>query len=417
VEEHLLNTNRQVAQPGSGTTKVSPNELFSKCRQYTRAADARRAGLYPYFRELSSGQGTEVTVDGKSMVMVGSNNYLGLADDPRVEEAVIDAVRRYGTGSTGSRFLNGNLKIHRILEERLSAFIDKEAVLVFSTGFLANVGLLASLVGRNDVAITDRLDHASIIDGCRLALGEMKRYMHNDMDSLEMALLDSQAAEGILIVVDGVFSMEGDIAPLPEILDLARTYGARVMVDEAHALGVLGPTGRGTVEQFGVNDEVDIVMGTFSKALASMGGFIASEPEVIEYVKHVSRAQIFTAGLSPADAAAALKALEIIQNEPERRAQLWRNTRKMKEGLVRAGFDTGKSETPVIPVVLGDEEVGCSMWRCLHDAGVFVNLVVPPAVPQGRTMLRVSCMATHTEKQLDFVLETFERVGRELGIL
>jgi len=328
----------------------------------------------------------------------------------------MEAIKKYGTGCAGSRFLNGTLDIHEELEYKLARFMNKESALVFSTGFQTNLGAISALVGKGDTVIIDKMDHASIIDGCRLSFGDIKKYRHNDMDDLERVLrLDGE--NGRLIVVDGVFSMEGDIARLPEIVNLAEKYGARVMVDDAHGIGVLGRNGRGTAEHFGLEDKVDIIMGTYSKSLASIGGFIAAGEDVIHYIKHISRPLIFSASPPPASVAAVSAAIDIIITEPERRARLWENTRKMREGFKDLGFDTGASETPIIPVIVGEDHKAFLMGRGLHEEGIFVNVAVSPAVPNGKALIRTSFMATHTDEQLDKVLEAFKKVGKRLGII
>ncbi len=392
-------------------------DLFAKCEAFVEARQAKALGYYPYFKPVATAEDTEVVIEGRRVLMLGSNNYLGLTTHPKVVKAAIEAVRKYGTSSCGSRFLNGTLTLHRELEERLAAFLKREAALVFSTGFQTNLGTISALVGKGDVVICDKWDHASIFDGARLAYGEMRRFRHNDMDDLERVLRDCPEEAGKLIVVDGLFSMEGDLAPLPRIVELAQKYGARLMVDDAHALGVLGEHGRGTAEHFGVEDKVDLIMGTFSKSFASLGGVIAGDAYVIEYIQHHARSMIFSASMPPAAVAAVLAALDVIETEPERRKQLWKNTRKMLKGLKELGFDTGRSETPVIPIVVGDMMKALEMWRKLFENGVYVNVVLPPAVPQGRALLRTSYMATHTEEQLDFALDVFEKVGKECGLI
>lgn len=391
-------------------------DLFDKCRRFTRAREVMAAGLYPYFHEIESGQGPEVVIEGRSLVMVGSNDYLGLTSDPRVKEAAIEAVRRFGTGCAGSRFLNGTLSIHHQLEERLAAFLRQEAAIVFPTGFQANLGAISALVGKPDMVVIDKLNHASIFDGCRLSFGQIRKFRHNDMENLDH-ILATHADQAALIVVDGVFSMEGDIVDLPALVAVARRHGARVMVDDAHGLGVLGEGGRGTAAHFGMDDQVDLIMGTYSKSLATVGGFLAGSETVIHYLKHTARPLIFSASLPPASAAAVLKALDIIEQEPERLARLWANTRRMAEGLRSLGFDTGHSQTPIIPVRVGDELKVLTMWRRLFDEGVFASPVLPPAVPPGMALMRTSYMATHTESHLDRVLSAFEKVGRELGVI
>ncbi|GAB4534359.1 MAG: pyridoxal phosphate-dependent aminotransferase family protein [Thermodesulfovibrionia bacterium] len=391
-------------------------DIFEKCKGFTAARDAMRAGLYPYFRVIESAQEPEVIVDGKRMIMIGSNNYLGLTNDPRVKDAAIEALRRYGTGCAGSRFLNGTLDIHVELEEKLARFMRKESALVFSTGYQTNLGVISAIAGKDDVILIDKMDHASIIDGCRLSFSEVKKFRHNDMEDLER-LLQQYEDKGKLIVVDGVFSMEGDIINLPDVVRLAKKYNARVMVDDAHGIGVLGKTGRGTAEHFGLEDEVDLIMGTYSKSLASIGGFIASTEEVIHYIKHFARSLIFSASPPPASIASVSAAIDIIENEPERRDRLWKNTWKMLKGFKALGFDTGASETPVIPIIVGDDLKAFKMARMLHDRGIFANVAVSPAVPNGKALIRTSYMATHTDEQLDRVLEAFKEVGKELGII
>ncbi|MBI3990491.1 MAG: aminotransferase class I/II-fold pyridoxal phosphate-dependent enzyme [candidate division NC10 bacterium] len=391
-------------------------ELYEKCRRFTAAQQLQAAGYYPYFRRIESAQEPEVIVDGRKMIMIGSNNYLGLATHPKVKEAARKALDRYGTSCAGSRFLNGTLDLHEELERKIAAFKGKEAALVFSTGFQTNLGVISALVGKGDAVITDRWDHASILDGCRLSYGRTQRFRHNDMEDLERVLASTDA-KGKLIVIDGVFSMEGDLADLPAIVGLAKRYGARVMVDDAHATGVLGPHGRGTAEHFGLEDEVDLIMGTCSKALASIGGFIAGKEVVINYIKHYARSMIFSASLPPPCIAAISAALDIIQEEPERRQRLWEHATKMREGLRSMGYDTGKSQTPVVPVVVGDDRKAFELWRFLHEHDVFANPAVSPAVPKGRALIRTSYMATHTTEQLDWVLEVFYKAGKKLALI
>lgn len=391
-------------------------DLFEKCYNYTAADEVRAMGYYPYFRPIESAQDTEVYINGKKYLMLGSNSYLGLTNDPRVKEAAIKATERYGTGCAGSRFLNGTLVIHEELERKLAEFTHKEAALLFSTGFMVNQGVISYLCGKDDVVIIDSLDHASIIEGTRLTFAKTFRFKHNDMQDLEIKLRNAGDA-GKLIVVDGIFSMEGDIAKLPEIVNLARKYNARIMVDDAHALGVIGKDGRGTANHFGLDDDVDLIMGTFSKSFASLGGFVAGPEKVIDYLRHNSRTLIFHASPTPAAVGAAMKALEIMQTEPERIEKLWKNTEKMLKGFKELGYDTGIAETPIIPLVIGDDLLCFKMWKELSEAGIFVNPVVHPAVPHGRALIRTSYMATHTDEQLDFVLDTFEKIGKRLGII
>lgn len=391
-------------------------DIFEKCGKFTKAKELMAAGIYPYFRVIESAQDPEVTINGRRMIMVGSNNYLGLTNHPRVKEAAIEAVRKYGSGCAGSRFLNGTLNIHVELEEKLARFIRKEAALVFSTGFQVNLGVISAVVGKDDIVIIDKMDHASIIDGCRLSYGEVKKFRHNDMADLER-LLEQNGGKGKFIVVDGVFSMEGDIVNLPRVVELAKAYGARVMVDDAHGIGVLGKTGRGTAEHFGLEGEVDLIMGTYSKSLASIGGFIAGSEEVIHYIKHTARSLIFSASPPPASVAAVSAAVDIIENEPERIARLWTNTIKMLNGFKSLGFEVGPSETPIIPIMVGDSETAFRMAMMLQEEGVFANVAVSPAVPDGKALIRTSYMATHTEEQLDRVLNAFEKVGKILGLI
>jgi 8-amino-7-oxononanoate synthase len=393
-------------------------DVFAKCSEIgARVIDARAAGVYPYYRALSSAQDPVVRCGGRELVMLGSNNYLGLANHPEVKEAAAVALAEYGTGVAGSRLLNGTLDLHVEFEERLAQFTRRESALVFSTGFQVNLGVLSSLLGRRDVAVLDALDHACIIDGCRLGFGRTLKYRHNDMRDLARKLANIPREAGILIAVDGVFSMEGDVAPLPEIVSLARAHEARLLVDDAHGLGVFGEDGRGTPEHFGVEDGVDLLMGTFSKSLATVGGFVAGNAHVINHIRHVARSAIFSAALPPASVAAASKALDIVEREPERRKQLWENSRYLKRELERLGFDTGESASPVVPVVIGaDEDVFRAVIR-LQELGVFANPVVSPAVPRGRAMIRTSCIATHTREHLDRALDALAQMGRELGLL
>ena len=392
-------------------------DVFRKCSEDTRYRELRRENLYTYYRGISSPQDPVVTMDGQKVVMLGSNNYLGLTSHPAVKEASAAAVMRYGTGCAGSRLLNGTLDIHIELEERLAAFMRSEAALTFSTGFQVNLGVLSCLLGRQDVAFLDSMDHASIIDGVRLGFGKSLKYKHNDMADLEGKLARTSDDKGKLIAVDGVFSMEGDIANLPEIVKLKNSYGARLLVDDAHGIGVLGESGRGTGEHFGIEHEVDLVMGTFSKSLATVGGFIASSNEVVDFIRHNARSGIFSAAMPPGTAAAALKAIAIVEAEPERRKQLWESTHYMRQELQGLGFDTGHSESPVIPIAVGEDFAAFSMAKRLQEEGVFVNPIVTPAVPPGQGMIRTSYMATHRREHLDRALTAIAKVGRELDII
>jgi 8-amino-7-oxononanoate synthase len=393
------------------------NDIFAKCHRFTDARAAMSLGIYPYFAPISTGQSSEVVIRGERKIVCCSNNYLGLTMHPRVREAVCKAVRKYGTSCTGSRFLSGSLDLHEEAERKFARFIKKESALLFTTGHHVNQGVISALVGRGEVVITDRLDHASIIDGCRLSFGEMARFRHNDMADLDRCLT-RYADKPKLIVVDGVFSMEGDICTLPDIIRLAKMHGARVMVDDAHALGVLGPNGRGTAEHFNLEAETDLIMVTASKSLASIGGFVAGHEEVIHYIKHFARSLIFTASLPPPQVAAISAALDVLQEEPERRARLWEITRRMLKGFRDLGFNTRTAETPIIPVVVGGGLQGAfTFWRALYDEGVFCSPVVPPAVPEGEELIRTSYMAIHTDEQLEFILEKFAKVGRKFGVI
>ncbi|MDX9714139.1 MAG: pyridoxal phosphate-dependent aminotransferase family protein [Dissulfurispiraceae bacterium] len=391
-------------------------DIFDKCFKFSTAKELQQAGIYPFFRMIESAQEPVVTMNGKSMVMVGSNNYLGLTNHPKVKEAAIAAIKKYGSGCAGSRFLNGTLDIHVQLEEKLAEFMRKEAAIVFSTGFQVNLGVISALVAKDDVVVIDKMDHASIVDGCRLSFGEVKRFRHNDMADLDRVLGDNNG-RGKLVVVDGVFSMEGDIVDLPETLKIAKAHGARLMVDDAHGIGVLGSTGRGTCEHFGLEDEVDLIMGTYSKSLASIGGFIAGDADVVHYIKHTARALIFSASPPPASVAAVSAALDVIDSEPERIANLWKNTNKMLDGFRSMGFEIGPTQTPIIPVIVGADETAFKFAMMLQEEGVFANVAVSPAVPPGKALIRTSYMATHTDEHLDLVLNAFSKVGKKLGII
>ena len=391
-------------------------DIFEKCYEWRIARDAMEHGIYPYFIPLSENEGTEVLYKGHRMIMCGSNNYLGLTTHPKVREAAIEAVKRFGTSCTGSRFLNGTLEMHHQLEHELAEYVGKEAALVFSTGMQANLGAVSAIVGRGDYVILDKDDHASIVDGARLSYGKMERFRHNDVEHLETVLKSLPADNGKFVVVDGVFSMGGDLAPLPEMLPIIQKYGARIMVDDAHGIGVVGG-GRGTAWQLGVNDQVDLVMSTFSKSFASLGGFIAGKEEVVHYIKHFARSMIFSASIPPANAAAALASLQIMRDEPERVTRVNVIADKMRKGFRELGFNTGESVTPIIPIIIGDDDRTFYFWKRLFDSGVFVNPIISPATPPGYQLLRTSYMATHTDSQLDHVLEVFEKVGKEIGII
>lgn len=392
-------------------------DIFDKCYNFTRAEEAISMGIYPYFTPIQEVRKNKVKVDGKEMIMVGSNNYLGLINDPRVMKAAKEAVERYGVATCGSRFLNGTLDIHVELEERLAKFMQREAALTFSTGFQTNQGIISTLVGRGDAVVTDRMVHASIIDACRLSYGDIYKFKHNDMADIERIISSLNKNIGKLIVIDGVFSMEGDLANLPAIVEIAKKYNARIMVDDAHGIGVMGKNGRGTAEHFGVEDDIDIIMGTFSKSFASLGGFVAGKTKVISYIKHFARSLIFSASITPASVATVLASLKIIETEPERRERLWEITKKMKSGFQAMGYDTGQTETPIIPVIIGDDELAFMIWKLLREDGIFTNPVIYPAVPKGQSLIRTSYSANHSDEELDAVLASFEKCGRKVGII
>lgn len=391
--------------------------LFQKCYRFTKAREVQASGYYPYFVPIEASYDTEVVINGARKVMVGSNNYLGLTHHPKVLLAAQEALRKYGSGCTGSRFLNGTLDLHERLEDRLARFLKQESALVFSTGFQANLGVLSTLVGRDDHIFSDKLNHASIVDGARLSYGTVHRYPHGDLQTLERELARVPRDAGKLIVTDGIFSMEGTIVDLPGIMELADRYGAEVLVDDAHAFGVIGECGRGTAEHFDVETRISLIMATFSKSLASIGGVVAGPEDVIHYLKHNARALIFSASSPPAAVAAVLAALDVIEAEPERREQLWHNTRRMQEGLRGLGYDIGRSETPIVPVQIGQFERMLEFWKELFDAGVFTNPVTPPAVPDNSCRLRISLMATHTDEHIDFVLDAFAAAGKRMAVI
>jgi 8-amino-7-oxononanoate synthase len=391
-------------------------DIFEKCDQYVRAREMQEAGLYPYFLPLEDTEGTEVVIDGRKILMIGSNNYLGLTTDPRVRQAAIDAIKRFGTSCTGSRFLNGTLALHKELEERLANFVGKEVALVFSTGYQVNLGVISSIVGRGDVVVTDKDDHASIVDGCMLSLGELRRFSHNDMKHLDRVLSKINEKAGRLVIVDGVYSMGGDLAPLPEIIPVCQKHNARLMVDDAHSFGVMGK-GHGTSAHYGVTDQVDLIMGTFSKSFASLGGFIAGDRDTIHYIQHTARSLIFSASMPASNVATVLAALDIIENEPEHCERLWEVTERMRAGLQAMGFNTGPSVTPIIPVIIGGMRETFMAWKMCFEAGLYTNAVVDPAVPPDQCLLRTSFMATHTDEQIDRALNILGGVGRELGLI
>jgi 8-amino-7-oxononanoate synthase len=391
-------------------------DVFEKCRRFTRAKELMASGYYPYFRALAANECTRARINGKEMIMVGSNNYLGLTHDPRVISAATEAVRKFGASCTGSRFLNGTLELHEELERKLAKFLNKEAALVFSTGFQANLGTISALVGKGDVIFCDRENHASIIDGCRLSFGDIKKFRHDDLADLRRLLDQTPATAGKIIIVDGVFSMNGSITDLPGVLALAKEYDARLLVDDAHALGTIGRTGRGTLEHYGLlengDKEVDLVTGTFSKSLASLGGFVAGRESTIHYIKHHARALIFSASPTAASTASALKALEILDAEPERVERLRGTCDRVRREFNALGYDTMGSQTPIVPTFIGDDWDTFVFWKNLTDRGVFANPVVPPATPQGRGLIRTSYMATHEDRDIDRVVEVFAELAK-----
>jgi len=391
-------------------------DLFKKAFEFEAARKARAGGYYPYFIPLDRNEGTEVVYQGRRIIMCGSNNYLGLTTHPKVREAAIEAIKKYGTSCTGSRFLNGNMTIIEELEAKLAKWVGKESALVFSTGMQVNLGTISSIVSKRDIIILDKDDHASIVDGAFLSGGKIERFRHNDMPHLERVLKSLPEEAGKLLVVDGLFSMEGDIAPLPEIIPLIKPSGVRLMVDDAHGMGVLGG-GRGTAAHFGMTDEVDLIMSTFSKSFASIGGFVAGDYDVIDYIKHTARSLIFSASIPPANTATALAALEIMEEQPELVEQLTKNGEFMRKGLSESGFDIGASCTPIIPIIIGDDALTFKMWADLMENGVFVNPVISPATAPGRQLLRTSYMATHSQAQLEKVLGIFEKVGKANGLI
>jgi len=391
--------------------------LTNKLAGYDAPQRAMQAGIYPYFRAIESEQDTVVHINGKEVLMFGSNSYLGLTNHPKVKEAAKAAIDKYGTGCAGSRFLNGTLDIHIKLEEKLAGLVKKEGALCYSTGFQVNLGVVSLLAGRNDYLLLDELDHASIIEGSRLSFSKVLKYDHNNMAALESKLKLCEKDRIKLIVVDGVFSMEGDIVKLPEIVELAQKYDASIMVDDAHSLGILGENGSGTSSHFGLTDNVDLIMGTFSKSFASLGGFIAADKEVINFIKHNSRSLIFSASMTPASVAAVLASIEIMETEPERIKHLWEMTALALSGFKSAGFDTGKSETPIIPLFIRDDIKALKLTQELLKESVFVNPVVSPAVPKEDCLIRYSLMATHTKEQVEISIEKITKVAKALGVL
>lgn len=391
--------------------------LQAKLAKYTAPQEAKAAGVYPYFRAIESEQEPEVVINGRKVLMFGSNCYSGLVSDPRIKEAAIEATRKYGTGCAGSPFLNGTLDLHKKLERRIAEYIGKEDVMIYSTGFEVNLGVVSCLTGREDYIIYDEQDHASIIEGRRLSFSTCLKYKHNDMEALEKQLQRCEPDKVKLIVTDGVFSMEGDVANLPEIVRLAKKYNAAVMVDEAHGIGVFGKGGRGTCDHFGVTNDVDLIMGTFSKSFASLGGFIATDKEITNFLRHHSRSYIFTASITPASTAAALKAIDLMIEEPERQENLWKITEFALDGFRQMGCEIGNTTTPIIPLFIRDDYKTYTVTRDLFDEGLFVNPVVTPAVAPQDTLIRFSLMATHTKEQVEFALEKIEKVFRKHGII
>lgn len=411
-----------IEEPSQESMDADPS-LFEKCHQFhdpsSRYAQVKSANLYPYFQPIENTEGTTAVMDGEEIIMAGSNNYLGLTADPRVKEAAQEAIRQYGTGCTGSRFLNGTLDLHLELEERLADFMGKEACIAFSTGYMTNEGVLQATASRGDIIFSDKENHACINAGTRVSLAETQRYRHNDLDHLRKMLEradEENPNAGKLIATDGVFSMSGAIADVPGLLDLANEFDAALMVDDAHAIGVIGPGGRGSASTYGLKDDVHLITGTFSKSFASLGGFCVADEHVVEYIRHESLSHMFSASMPPANVATVLKCLDILESEPERLERLWEISDYMREGFRDAGFDVWSSQTPIIPVVVGDMETCFRFWRDLIEEGVFVNAVVPPAVPKGQSLMRTSYMATHTDDQLDYILEAFRRVGEKHNV-
>jgi 8-amino-7-oxononanoate synthase len=378
---------------------------------------AKQFGFYPFYKALESNEGPEAIIDGKRVIMLGSNNYLGLTRHPKVVKAARDAVERYGTSMTGSRLLNGSTKIHERLEELLAEFFEAEACLTFTTGYQANLSVISSLASRRVAVLIDKADHASIYDGCKLSDGEMIRFLHNDFEQLDQILAKVTQEKAGLVVVDGVYSMGGDIAPLPQIIEVCKRYGARLLVDDAHGVGILGRGGRGTGHHFGVEKDVDLIIGTFSKSLASIGGFVAGPSDVIEWTKHFGRPGVFSASLPPASVMAATTALEVLMEEPEMVDRVNTNGALLRNGLIEAGFDIGLTQTPIVPIVVGDERKMVGFWKELLAKGVYTNAVIMPAVPRGAAILRTSCMATHTEEQIKTAVELMAELGRTHGLI
>lgn len=393
-------------------------DAFAKAFEFNRAEEAAAAGMHPYFKAIAAQHGGSVTVGGTEMVITGSNDYLGLTQDERLKAAARAALTDFGTSCTGSRFLTGTLTLHETLETRLAAFLNKESALTFSAGYLGCLSVISALAGRHDILYYDRENHASLYDAARLSYATLRKYDHNDLDHLERLLkLDEGKPGGRMIVTDGVFSMSGHIAELPGLVELKQRYGARLMLDEAHATGVLGETGRGTGEHFGLEDEVDVIIGTFSKSFASVGGFMAGQGKVVSYVKHHARPFMFTAALPAMQMAAALEALDIMESEPQHRLALWRNVRRFREAMGELGFDTLESQTPIVPVLVGPDDLAMAFWKGLWEHGIFTTPALPPGVPPGQSIIRTSVNANHTEAELDALLNAFKTVGTALGVI
>jgi 8-amino-7-oxononanoate synthase len=392
-------------------------DIFQKCYKYTRAEDAQKAGIYPYFTEIEKIEGNYVWVNGKKILMVGSNNYLGLFDDQTVKDATIEAVKKYGSSTCGSRFLNGTYSLHVEVEKKLAEFMGKEDTQTMSTGFQTNLGTISAIAGRNDVILIDRMVHASIMDAVRLSFARVLKYKHNNMKDLEERIKAIPDDKGKIIITDGVFSMEGDLCNLPGIVQIAKKYNSRIMVDDAHGVGVMGKNGRGTCEHYDLVDEVDLIMTTFSKSFASLGGFVVGDRKIIHYIKHFARSLIFSASITPASLASAIRALDVIQTEPWRRERLWEITRIMNKELTAMGYNTGNTETAIIPVFIRDLEKTFMLWHFLRDFGIFTNPVIAPAVPPEDSLIRTSFTATHTDEDLEFILKGFYEGGKAIGVI
>lgn len=403
-QEEVSNWTRQWEKPG--------RDVLARALDWHAYAEIIQTDFFPYFKALEENQGPVARYQGREVIMLGSNNYLGLTTHPKVREASIDAIRKYGTSMTGSRFLNGSMKLHEELEAKLAQFLGKAAALVFTTGYQANLGMLTALINQHSVAVVDKFAHASIHDGCRLVDGETLKFAHNDMDSLDKTLESLPEDKGILLFVDGVYSMEGDLSPLPEIVRLAKKYKVRLAVDDAHGIGVMGPGGRGTCHHYGLQNEVDLIVGTFSKSLASIGGFVAGEKRVMDFIKQFGRPMIFSASLAPSCTAAAAAALDVLMEEPERAERVRKNTQLMKKGLQEIGYKTGEADAAIVPVIIGDSLMTFFIWKELLDQGVYTNPVLYPAVAKGHEMLRTSYLATHTEVHLTKALEVFQKVAK-----